>query len=200
MYKISTCLSTAALFLSMSYTASIHAAPPPADPLSPSQNQHGVLTIKGQGSGSGGAEMSEATSGSAPSSQDLGGLSTQSLLAAATCNYWWVNGNHTWRWEGIPFIGGIRTYLDASSWTTYGTSTASCGLPLIVDRLKVEARTVGDTFPVTAQSTQYNVSTVSASNSGLSLGVFSPPCGGYSYHEAYKSGITWYAVARSGCA
>lgn len=196
--KVKKCLPIAALILSLNYATSLYAAQPTADPATPSLNKHGVSTVKGHGSSSGSGEMSEGTLGSAPSVQELNALSLPSISVAATCNYWWVNGKHTWSWSGLAYIG-IKVNLNASSWTTYGTSTGSCGLPLIVDRLKVEASTAGGTFIITARNTLYNVSSVSASNTFYGLAT-SPPCGGRSYHEAYKSGITWYVFAKSGCA
>jgi len=195
MYKV--IKNTIVWILSVSYVASVYAAVVPTDPLAPTLNKNGISTVKGAGSGSGGSSASEGTLGSAPTTKDLGALSGQTLMVATTCNYWWLSGNHSWSWNGIPYVA-INVSLNASSWTTYGTSTATCNTPLVVDRLKVDAYTVGGDFPLHAINTLYNVSSVSASASGSSL-MAAPPCGGTSNHEAYKSGITWYSASRSGC-
>lgn len=165
-------------------------------------NKSGLQTRQGQQSQSAGSEASSAIgAGSSPSAQDLRriiGATPQDLTALSACTWWWVHGNHNWRWRGIPYIG-FTVSLSARSWATYGTSTGSCGTPLIVDRLHVEARTHGMNADSFIQRTAFNVDTVEVSDSRTQFGG-STPCGASAFHEATKSGITWNTRSRSGCA
>lgn len=166
-------------------------------------SKSGLQTRQGQQSQSAGSEASSAIgAGSPPSTQDLRkiiGATPQDLTALSACTWWWVHGTHSWSWSGIPFVG-FRVNLSARSWTTYGTSTSSCGTPMVVDRLHVAAQTYGMTAGnVALQRTAFNVSSIEGNDSIVTL-LEIPPCGASSFHEAIKSGITWNIRVRSGCA
>ena len=167
-------------------------------------NKSGFQTRQGQQSQSAGSEASSAIgAGSPPSALDLGsiiGATPQDLTALSACTWWWVHGTHNWRWRGIPGII-ISVSLSGRSWTTYGTSTGTCGTPLVVDRLHVEARThrTGDILAFVLKRTAFNVDTVDVSDQRTEYNV-GGPCGGSAFHEAMKSGITWNTRSRSGCA
>lgn len=116
-----------------------------------------------------------------------------------SCTWWWLYGQHSWSWRGIP--GFFVTYNSyGKSWTEYGTSTGGCGIPLVVDRIYVQVTEYPlNSFYTSYDNTAFNTNFVDRGNSGSCFGCPNI-CGATSFHQATKFGITWSASARSGCA
>ena len=120
-------------------------------------------------------------------------------VESSSCTWWWLTGQHSWSWSGIPYLY-ISWNSYGKTWTEYGTSTGPCsGVPLIVDRIYVRVVEYprGSAY-ADYDNTAYNTNFVDRGNSGWCAGCPNL-CGVWSYHEATKSGITWSAQARSGC-
>lgn len=150
--------------------------------------------IKGQTEESGSAtDSSGVDTGVSPGQPGLFGIESSS------CNYWWVYGQHTWKWRGVPYVW-ISYSSYGKSWTEYGTSTGGCGIPLTVDRIYVRVTEYPlNSYYSTYDNTAYNTNFVDRGNSGFCV-VCPNLCGVKSFHEATKSGVTWNATVRSGCA
>ncbi len=161
------------------------------------KEKKGQQQVTATSSGSTGVDV-----GSPPDQQGQFGIESSS------CTWWWLSGQHSWSWSGIPYL-----YISWSgygkSWTEYGTSTGPCsGVPLTVDILYVGVtlyyRYEWENFLrifTSFDNTAYNTSFADKSGSGWCGGPGCPTiCGGSSYHEAHKNGVRWHAAAWSGCA
>ncbi len=154
--------------------------------------------IAGPSSGTQGVERSAAVNAyQGPDLSTLGSADPSAQALSSNCTWWWVHGKHTYKWKNYWFYGYNK--LDASTWTTYGTSTASCGTALIVDVIKVKGNTVGAGFNAIVNKTAYNTSSVSDSDRVDWVGSGGNACGARVDHTATKSGITWSTHSRSGC-
>jgi len=170
------------------------------------QDGREVPIVRGTQSGQGGAEGESGVDGDGlPPPHDMPNTDKDGVALSATCIFprWWVNGSHTWKWRGVRLVW-IKIELSAETHTFYGTATDpdACGrTPLIVDRIKVNARTTGGDIFIAVNKTAYNTSSVSGYESGYGylLLAANPICGARGYHEAYKNGVTWYMRTRSGC-
>lgn len=132
------------------------------------------------------------------SNGSLPGNSPDSLtLSANTCSNWWVNGSHSWKWKSYFFSGYNKLY--GKTWTTYGTSTASCDIPLVVDVIKVEGYGRGTQYSPIINKTAYNTNFVDDSDKVTWIGGGGKMCGATVTHTATKSGVTWSYISRSGC-
>lgn len=119
------------------------------------------------------------------------------------CPEWWVHGSHNWSWKGIP-IFGIEVSLSAASWTTWGTSTASCGAPLNVDVLQASIGVWRSPHPLappdwTSANTGTNTSVITTEDDGLVIPAGDLPCGAEAGHRATKNGVSWSYTTKSGC-
>lgn len=79
---------------------------------------------------SGSAESSSSVDSNVPTPN------TGPLAPLASCTWWWIYGQNSWSWHGLPPLYATNNSSGTST-TTYGTSTGSCGTPLIVDRIYV---------------------------------------------------------------
>lgn len=115
----------------------------------------------------------------------------------ATCDWWWLTGSHTWAWSGFWFYTQFSSH--ASSQTTYGTSTGTCGTPLTVDQIFVQMELWnGPTILLDRYNkTLYNINYVYAENSVTWWGSSGTPNTGISFHKAIKNGIQWSNSATS---
>jgi hypothetical protein len=187
--------STVALTFTTLFTGIASAAP-----LSTNPDTAKAKVVNSGGSGSGSISAAVPSDGSA---LPEGLRSTLSTTAAATdCTYWWVNGNHKWSWKSYYLYMSAKLSADTS--TTYGTSTASCGTPLVVDRLEMFGETFstsGNSPKVRINHSQNNVSSISKSDTVevYGIGLTAHPCGAKMFHRATKNGVVWSTVSKSGC-
>jgi hypothetical protein len=158
--------------------------------------------VKNKRNGSGEAQQ---TDGASPFSEqveddDMYSLDSSDLLealATESCSWYWIHGWHKWKYNYYLFY--THASFKASTKTTWGTSTASCGTALIADRLYFDAR-VGPSdwnwtgWDKTAYNTDYlyDKNTVDAFNIGN-------PCGMVVYHEAQVGSVVWSTTTKSGC-
>jgi len=120
-------------------------------------------------------------------------------------NLWLLNGEHHWRWWGIPGVF-IRYFADVASSSTSGTSAGSCST-LVVDRISAGITVFQDPYCATCApftvfgDVAFNASSVSKSDNGWRAGDSATEiCGAQSQHEALKNGIRLFRVFNSGCA
>ena len=158
----------------------------------------------------GGVEVQEIRTTARGNSSSAAGVigddggSVEGILSmqVASCNYWWLSGNHSWSWQGLKGFY-MENKISASSSTYYGGSSNpdECGRPpLIVDELILKASSHGTSIPVFINETRYNVSSISKTERSYGVGgLADPQCGADSYHEAYKSGVRWHTATWSGC-
>jgi len=118
------------------------------------------------------------------------------VTASASCDWWWLTGQHHWRWSGIPYVS-TSYWTDTKSWTEYGTSTGKCGIALTVDRLYADVVLKPSNYAGTSW-TGYNTNVVYQERNGWCLGC-AKLCGAKSFHQATKYGITWSVTTKSGC-
>lgn len=162
------------------------------------KNEFGVETRRGEQSAEGRAEGTMGTAGIAPAANALQGLDATNVGALATCNYWWLQGLHNWKWKGITGLY-VSSSFNATSYTFFGgaTNPEECGRPpLVVDTLNVSGYTYTSGIVLRINQTAYNVSSVSGSDRSWGVGSLAAvTCGALTFHTATKSGITWsYSV------
>ena len=118
---------------------------------------------------------------------------------AEGCNWWWVNGWDSWKYN--YYLLYLHTRFNSNTSTTYGTSAGSCGIPLTVDRLYLHATeyplgSVYGTFEKTGYTTNY----IEKEDVRDLFGSVPLPCGIKGFHEATHHGVTWSVTISVGCA
>ena len=167
----------------------------------PELNENGLAVRKApQEGGANTTSGMGVETGIAPiSGKSTGDASVEPL---AVCTSWWVWGSHTWKYR-YAFLY-VKNEMSAKTETFYGTSTDpnACGKPaLIADVLVIDGRTYGGWPNAIVKQTGYNTSIITKSDSATGFGGgLSPVCGAAATHTATKSGITWSAYTKSGCA
>lgn len=165
-----------------------------------SVNGQGMPVLRGSNSAEGSATSSTGVvTGIAPFDSPV--------QTAAICSTWWVTGNHTWRWRGIPGLY-VKRHLWGQTNTFYGSATDpnACSRPsLPVDRIQVKGYSVPGCTPgcincgyqgcLKIDRTLFSTSYVEqgASNTGSDR-----IDGAYVEHIAEKNGISWKSITRSG--
>ena len=150
------------------------------------------------------AASSGSCSGTSPDgslASDAADLSLDSdqerTISAEGCSWWWVHGSHRWSYNN--YILYTYAKFTAESHTTYGTSTGTCGTPLVVDTLSFNAKVGRDSWSHFSWSkTGHNTSKIEETRKahGFNIG---NPCGMRVTHEASKNGVTWHSDSKSGC-
>lgn len=157
-------------------------------------------SAKGAGIKRGSSEM-ETSSGTFGNGDTPPNASGQ-FIAQGCYDYWWISGNHKYTWTWAWAYSKANIY--GKTLTQYGGATASCNIPLIVDKIEVYGDTVqevsGSVPKAIITKVLYNTDFVDASGSASLFGVnLGFPCGARALHKATKNGVTWKTSTSSGC-